>query len=473
MKILLANIGNRNLKYNDKLFIDLNLEERFQCLTFRDFTNKLLDEYELQKEYISQNILPDLIDYLNQGIDKVYLFYTDTPEGDRNDQDTLYAAEIVAKKLQKKYPSIAVELNPIKCKPTDTDALMQRYRMYLRKMANNPELTYVYICESGGTPQQKTGLRIVSEFVFNADYLKSYTVEVGNDKNIIVREQPSVEYKNVIVEEQVSALAYMGEFSSALNLYKLKNTSPKNKPLVNTLELANALMSNNVQNAINIASSNFLGKAIVDPFIKEQIQGLTLFTQQYNKFSTLLTKNNYLSACIILSIADWKYETQQYGEASLFYSIFIENVLTSLINNAAQGFEVDGYGEKFHKFVQALNNGIIFTEFKLPETLDVGKLNSANVPFKIAVAEAINDPISRAIIQEIKLVNSFYRKINNAPQTFGIDNLRNKYAHEGKLIKESDFSPFVEFGYRMQEIFQLPSTSIFNQIVQLIYDIMV
>ncbi len=473
MKILLANVGNRNINYCDKIYSVHSQNDFFSSKSFRDFTKILLEQYDLEKERISLNILPDLIDHLKQGIDQIILFYTDTPEGERNNQDTVYAVQIVANKLIEMYPAISVEIKAVKCKPTDTDALMKRYRMYLRAVANMPDLSFIYICESGGTPQQKTALRLVSEFVFNPDYFKPYTVEVGEDKNIIVREQSLIEYKNVIVEEQVSALAYMGEFNSALTLYKLRNTVSNNKPLINTLEFANALMNNNVKQAVSIAATNFLGKATVDPKIKEQFLGLTCFTQNYDAFSSLMSLNNYLSACVLLSIADWKYNTQQYGEASLFYSIFIENFLTSVINYAAPEFEVDVYGDKFQKFLHALNNGEIFNNFILPDSIDLSKLNGANVPFKIALAEAITNPICNTITEEIKTVNSFYLRNNGNSQTVGIDTLRNKYAHEGKLIKEADFRPFVAFGDKMHQLFNLPPTGIFNQIIQVIYEIMI
>lgn len=470
MKILLANLGNRNINFRGKLFSDCSAEEKLGTSNFRSFTKVLLTQYEEFNHEITLNILPNLISNQDSAPDKLFLFYTDSPQEERNDQDTIYEGDIVEKKLKEQYPNIEITKFPLKCRPTNSDEMMKRYRMYLRNIIKNTVISEVIICESGGTPQQKFALKIISEFLFDAELLKSFSVEVGKDKINIVQ-QPSIEYKNIIVEEQVSALITTGDFSGALTLMKYKNSLGPNKKLLRLLELSHFLMKNDLKKAKSVLSGCGIENFNISEANKKALGSFSIFSQSYIYFDELISENDYLTSCVLLSIGEWKLNQHLYGEASLFYSIFIENYLSAVINYAAPSHDVSGFGEKFDRFINAIQNGEIFEGLKFPEYIDIQK--GASVPFKIVVSEHIKDEVNQKIVVEIKQVNSHIKKMNGEKITIGLDTLRNKYAHEGRHISEDDFKPFLGFCNEIHALFRMPNQSIFDILINSSFELMI
>lgn len=470
MKIILANLGNRNISFKGRTFSDLQPNDKLGCTNFRGFTEKLLQNYESLKEYISINILTDLIDNMPENPEKLFIFFTDAPQGERNDQDTIFEAQIITKKFIELYPSVEVISYALKCRVTDADEMMKRYRMYLTRIIKNHSLEEVIVCESGGAPQQKFALKIISEFLFDTAILKSYSVEVGLG-NIVIRQQPAIEYKNVIVEEQSSALISIGDFSGALTLLKYKNNSNPNRKLIALLEVSNYLMRNDLNRALKALNTIPIQSLQISQTYKSDLSELSLFNESYEFISDLMKKKDHQTCCILLSIANWKLTQKSYGEAALYFSIFIENYLTAVINFEASEFEVDGYGDKFERFLSGLNEGLIFPGLELPNYIDIQK--GASVPFKIAVADHINHTRNKNIVGEIKKANSHFKRINGERNPIGLDSLRNKFAHEGKHITVADYQPFQYFGSQMSSLFSMPSNSIFDILINSCFELMV
>lgn len=94
--ILLANIGNRNIKYN------WNFIEKTDK-TFFEFTKYLYEEIENEKQNIHINILDSILN--DYKIDKIYLFATNQ----KHHQDTYYEAKILQYLLKDKYEIVLIE----------------------------------------------------------------------------------------------------------------------------------------------------------------------------------------------------------------------------------------------------------------------------------------------------------------------------------------------------------------------------
>jgi hypothetical protein len=94
--ILLANIGNRNIKYNGK-----SIEKTDK--TFFEFTKYLYEEIENEKQNIHINILDSILN--DYKIDKIYLFATNQ----EHHQDTYYEAKILQYLLKDKYEIVLIE----------------------------------------------------------------------------------------------------------------------------------------------------------------------------------------------------------------------------------------------------------------------------------------------------------------------------------------------------------------------------
>jgi hypothetical protein len=471
MNIILTNLGNRNISFRGKIFAECRDEEKFHVSNFRDFTKTLLDKFEEYKDDISLNILPDLIHGLDSQPDKLYIFYTDSPEGERSNQDTLYEADILKKKLPELYPCLDIISLPLKCRPTDADSMIRRYRGHLKNIIKNLHLTEVIICESGGTPQQKFALKIISEFLFDSAILRSYSVEIGVHEKKFIRKQPSIEYKNIIIEEQVSALISTGDFSGALTLMTHKNASNPNTKLMRLMELAYFLMKNDVKKALTVLKANSIEGFSITDENKKLLSDLFIFKKSYQIYSQLISEKEHLTCCVLLSIAEWKLKQNLYGESSLFYSIFIENYLSAVINYAAPEYEVDGFNEKFDLFLSAIQQGLIFDGLVFPEYIDLQK--GASLPFKIVVADFINDDLNKKVLFEIKQVNSHFKKMRGEKSTTGLDSLRNKYAHKGKHISLDDFKPFITFSNNIHQLFKMPEISIFDILINSAFELMV
>ena len=102
MKILLANLGNRNITYQGRSYPDFTKEEKAQY-TFREWTKSLIEEYDLHQHSLDINILNPLLIPRGQ-YEKVYLYASDQSNIEtRTDQDTVYEADIIKNILCDKY----------------------------------------------------------------------------------------------------------------------------------------------------------------------------------------------------------------------------------------------------------------------------------------------------------------------------------------------------------------------------------
>ena len=121
-KIVLANIGNRNLKFKGETYFS-----KTHGSTFREWTKNLLDNFEENKPLLTINILNDLLDSLNGEIEQVILFPSNQINEEKQDQDTIFEGEILHKLIKEKYNVAVDSSKQVTCKVTDNDALLRFY----------------------------------------------------------------------------------------------------------------------------------------------------------------------------------------------------------------------------------------------------------------------------------------------------------------------------------------------------------
>ena len=253
--ILVANIGNRSLvfrrngQYGE---IGIENEVREQALekleyhepskTFKSITEFLWSQRKNidLTEWVSLNILSKLIIYLRRknqyDIQGVYLFTTQQMgKAHRQQQDTIEAGKIIRYLLTNEksnygFSARGVRRITIKDKPVDANKLLIAYRNELDQIrkdkleGNNWKLV---VCDSGGTPQQKAALKLVSEYYF-ADRCDFWQVieESENGKPILgetkgdVKKQTRIEYRRIIDAQQVELLIDQGEYEAASLIWK-------------------------------------------------------------------------------------------------------------------------------------------------------------------------------------------------------------------------------------------------------------
>lgn len=227
-RLLLTNIGNRNLLYQGKTITEHIKDHQVRsAANFREFTRQLLadpddPESNLIKGSHEGNlqlaILDRLLDVHREEIDRgdlrtLVLYYSDQQDT-RNDQDTIYAARVMKNLIGRSFPTLDVRLECVEGKVTDNDALMRHYRSsLLRFLETIPDARFL-ICDAGGTPQMKYALKITSEFVLSQDH---YTVEYVNQDGSI-EPVPQAEYRRIIVQEQLLLMIRQLDYKGCLVL---------------------------------------------------------------------------------------------------------------------------------------------------------------------------------------------------------------------------------------------------------------
>ena len=459
--ILFANLGNRNISFQGKTFDGKN-EKPFGCSSFREFTKVILDNYDQYEQYITLNIIPSILEHLEFKVDLIVLFYSDTPEGERNDQDTIYEAEIFKKKLFQLYPTIQTELRAFKCKVVDSEALMKRYQNYFRSFKKEYPKGDFHICDAGGTPQQKMAMKIIAEFMFEEEQLHVYGVELSGNEISSVINLKAVEYRNVIAQMQIISLLYAGDYVGALLIIE-NNSVSSSSFLKNTLKYCDYLMSNNVDQAIRFGKNNFRKKDLENNPSIIPLLGNELILNNYPVFEELMSEDDFLRSSLILSIAQWNRFKNSYGLAILFYSIFVEQYISAVIAKQSTPYELEGSVEKFNRFLVAMDEKKIFPEYIFPEYIDKQKMNYANLPFKISLASSIPIVLNNKLMSLISNSNSYLLRVKSE-NTIGLDTLRNKFAHEGKFIPSEDFNKFSLIYDGFEKTMMLPDNNIFNQL---------
>lgn len=144
---------------------ELKLEK---STSFRDLTQKILQQYKENPDYWHQRLRPGRIwgvittAYQKFQVKEIYCFVTNQPpeevQGYRTDTINLF--EILKIWLEKEMPDITLHLQEIKLKAIDQDALFNYYYEFFSKVS--PKVDKIFISIKGGTGQMQTALRIQS-----------------------------------------------------------------------------------------------------------------------------------------------------------------------------------------------------------------------------------------------------------------------------------------------------------------------
>ncbi len=151
MKILFANIGNRNLKVlgqYDWVDGDGLIEKKF----FRQKTQEILENFDDWENKLQINILNKLP---LKRFDKIYLIATNQMDTDKNYQDTIFAANIIKKLLSEKGID-QVEIISYPFEPVDRQKAVEYYKELFDKAINFED--EVYLVWSWWVPAMKDSM---------------------------------------------------------------------------------------------------------------------------------------------------------------------------------------------------------------------------------------------------------------------------------------------------------------------------
>lgn len=435
--ILISNIGNRNIRYKNQYF-DRKLPAFASIPSFRAFTRDLLERFDTEKDQIEPQILPALFHHLETVPQRLILFYSDSPEGVWNEQDTVHEALILEKCFAQQYPGMEVQLMPLKCRVTDTNALMHRYRSYIRRILAEaaPDETFV-LCDTGGTAQQKAALKIIFEFMVDDARYKVFNVNYTDNQSQVELTE-SIEYRTVISQEQILALIQTGNYRGALAIYNM-NQHYNSSLLYKTLEIAAALFENNINRACTLSSEPCFGKKHYSKWsLVASIAEKTYYGTPDGRWLSSFTTDQLFDLKATLDIGRLCEANQQFGFAVLFHQIFIEQALSFALLTT-RGTDIDDRQE-WERTRKAIINGEWGPVASLAGR-DWESIHSPTLPVKILLAESLGQEMLKPLTDSFKAINSVFL-FQEKKNTTGLDTLRNKFAHEGKTIRQEDYTPF-------------------------------
>ncbi|MEM9722675.1 MAG: hypothetical protein AAGA10_25640 [Bacteroidota bacterium] len=443
-KILITNLGNRNITYQGEFHQDLRKKNR-DIGNFRTWTEGLWKNYDQEARHIQPEILHALIDDQETQIGRVIMFSSNQPANVRRDQDTYFEGKILLNWFQEKYPHIEFEHWEMDTLVIDNEALLRAYQEQILKMQKRyPDKKYI-LCEAGGTAQQKSSLKIMLEYLMEADDFEMYYVpqeREGVSGKPIKRE--NIQYRKVLdaiqIERQIKDLRY----EAAMNLYA---QDKKGKSDVSRLLLFGTLRSHQLHRELKgkIGQMNKRLKEwemirnyqVFDPGHYYQGWLQKIFPYPYPVF--------VITECLMLT---QKYlSIGNFSEGVIKLQIFIETYLGEVL---VQGHIPEYENKNYHQLKKALlydfeqqrwENIIRWNEerFKSGQK-ELGKIDGN--PIRILTARNIANPIHQQLLSDFCDIIYFFdeKGFDNNPATkIAIDTLRNGIAHKGIGVTEERF----------------------------------
>lgn len=456
--ILLSNIGNRNIKYKGETF-DFKKHDK----DFRTWTKNLLDNFLTEKEFLEINIINNLLDEIISETSTIILFASNQVNEMKKDQDTLFEAQIMKNLIEEKYFGVEVKIEEIPCKVTDNDELLRRYRSKLKNYKQIFSEHHFVICDAGGTPQQKSALKIMTEFILEES---SFEVRYVNP-NGVLEPVKQIEYRKIIVSEQIKILIDKGEYRAALELWGITDPTD-NKSCKGEFEklLCYAYFRFNHQHEKVSEMSfkvNFLEK---NNEIMAYIQKNTPIV--HSEWKDIMSQESLFLLGEHLETLFFRWQKRQFNECILSLSVLYEFYLHATIE---------------HKFGYKLTNSEKFSNEE-SRLIDVAKQKFTNVamaypdkiikgvPFFLVVAENIEFSSSQKFLKILKKhlsTGSNWKFSSNDSKTLGINTVRNKIAHNGKYVDQkfvNEYMPYLlTFMENTFEIFEIEE-SYFNSLNQ-------
>ena len=477
--VLIANLGNRNLlhipatniKLEQKLYLEdalLQFSEKYKNSSFLESSAKALEELENGKVNIKDfhlNIINTPI--VEEMIDEVYLFYTNQKENhtgasDSKEyaQDTLHAYHIVKRIFEcEKHPTTPpnVQMKAIgdedskmllEGSPVDAGRLISQFLGKLREIFRGCDRkeTRFFICDSGGTPQQKTALKIASEFISNKYYQSVYELDESEEQLQVEyiqveQEQPESsgktaievkeedgkpycnlsasrtlspssaannEYKDIITLQQIKLLISKGKFSEASSLSESLNGN--NHEILQGLLWAMALrFEMQHDTAIQLLKDKKIPKKVkghseLHKLLKAYQD--KQMPESYEHWKNQFEEGDFLFLYEALQFADYYYfHLKDYTRAIHFYQVFMEEY-------------VKNFKEVWSENTKEHNK----------------KLQSGIKQYWRLVQDQKPGEVTRLLALSFKLLHS---GTNGSQRDFGIDKFRNPFAHKGIGVSEA------------------------------------
>jgi len=436
MNILIANLGNRNIRFKGKVIVDYLNENEIKS-TFKAFTQDLLSNFEDEKMHIEVKIIPSAIEFaLSKGlkINKVILFKTDQGDSPRSGTDTLFEAEIIAKLLQS--PELAIQQEMLKCDPTDTQELHKRYQVKVSNILKTlPSDTVVLYCLQGGTAQQKTALNLVLEYLLSEEKYKPVEVRINENTDSSTVDWGKIEYiKETTARYQIRSLIETGAYQAAATLAdnaKLNEIQP-------ILNWVGFLFTNDER--LKIKPSLTQAKLALFPFETEvNNKRWVLFQAPNPTLTNYLVKDKVWQLQLKLSVSQFYLQRGNHQAFFMEFFRFQEALLGHLLEKNLSIPYITDYYKVSKCLTQVASTSQSYIKF-FPDYKPGDSVRDSIPTFLLLLSGIELGPFNEMISQFMQ-VNQLLRgrsTIKQKEANGGWDSLRNKHVHEGKPVLEPD-----------------------------------
>ena len=438
MRILIANIGNRNIKHQGKSYSELERQDDRPdtSVSFRDWTKQLLDNFEMEKSHIELNIIDTVLNQEKFKPDKVFIVVSNQENNPEfNGQDTLYEGEIIKRLIRSNYQIEDIEIKEMTKDVTNENYLMLFYQqLYAGLLHEYKEADFIF-CDAGGTGQQKTASKLMAEFMLPDNQWKI----VYPKKDGSIEEKLQIEYRNIINKEQAVALVRKSQYEAALTILGGNVNEISNNKLFNLLSFAH-LRSNKV---LSQTKKIWEGKKIdnrENPIIKSALYPVTR-TYNNNDLYSLFGFKKYLLLSETLLVAYHKYLMKNFRDSILEFAVFYEEFIEASLKKIVQKIFAKPKTRK-----ECINNWIGDDSRNCHKTQKYAKENVQQKSFDASydyttVPLAIHLIAEQDFFCELQPLAEIllpYLDFTHSPHGENKENsvrdVRNKLAHDGKYV---------------------------------------
>ncbi|MEK6482150.1 hypothetical protein WJR50_31720 [Catalinimonas sp. 4WD22] len=456
-KILISNIGNRNIKYTGTL-VSTNEHNHLHTKSFREDSEVIWNAYETEKKFIKEQILVNHIERLKDELYGIILFVTNQ-ENSFNFQDTIFEGKILQCLFKEKY-GLNTSIYEYNSNPTDEEQIVKYVAKVLKEVITEYSHSLVIYNEAGGTPQMKSVIK---------DLLRYYLPE---NKFLVTYsdQQDQVYDKKRLYGQKYTLLKSARDFT---NKYEYAAAAKIIGDADNLVGVDKALL---LYVTMAAARKNFERE-----LVKKQLQNAdtpkhlrkNVLLQHYAQsklpenieiFSEVFSKTSQSNIFEIASICQLYFHLEIYTLGVATYYRLCEELLQCWAKETYREFDLTRKRDR-DKLVNENNSDLKNTYPNMR--------NEYGLPFLIALSIRDGDKSIIPLFQRLSQTNSFFSNSSK-----GIDLLRNKcyLAHKNqsvtpKMINQSNPLFLSNILPEIFDLLNLPDVNIYEQMNRDIQDL--
>lgn len=470
-----SKLGDFEQKFETTFGFKIQFSKYSEEINKEEYAEKLKEEaYHVLELAILSSLLDDLQSNQKK-ISHIYLFVSDqkneTKEKDK-EKDTIHAGELVKSLILRKYKKsdwfdLEVSTIPINANVTKVDPLAKEYKRELLQIKSN--LNYqdhkIIICDSGGTPQQKSTLKLLSEFIWDKDNCDFYQVTEKADTPSTegkVDRITDIEYKKISYSYAIQTLINNGNYEGAALICKNSGLPDSIQDVLDFYKYRSLLQEEDIKTKTNyniidtINTFKSIGKFLTAFDIANNFNSPNPneYSDNWNSvWINWLSPKDFLVCCEIYFLADfYLHQKINYTQVAWLSQVFIEQLLGFIIKKS----EITHSNNWSDELKINWNTGINYVQHLIAKNSISWKRNENAVPCKYAYCREVvkSDTISVNLVESFAdmfaIINSsFYTYNNSTPPPSnerGLDKLRNPIAHAGKGVEKlSDINEALGF----------------------------